>query len=75
MTLAGAIAGIVSGTLTVLLWIYLPISADGATLSHSLYELLPAFVVSSLCIVVVSKITSTNSHHLHKSFVEMEQKL
>lgn len=75
MTLAGAIAGIISGTLTVLFWIYLPISDTGTTLSATIYELVPGFIISSLCIFAVSKITKAKADHLHKSFMEMEQKL
>lgn len=50
----GAIAGMLSGAATVFIWKYL-IAPLGGILS--IYELLPAFVVSSIVIVVVSLCT------------------
>lgn len=56
--LPGAIAGLVSGALTVFVWDYLPI-INGEKLKDvtSIYSLLVGFFVSLLCIVVVSLIT------------------
>lgn len=53
MTRAGALAGILVGGLTVILW------KQGAALGgvFALYELLPGFVFSMLAIVVVSRFT------------------
>lgn len=47
----GALAGMLSGGITVIVWHYL----DGGL--FKLYELLPAFIISSIFIVVVSLIT------------------
>lgn len=57
LTHAGAIAGIVSGAITVIVWAYVPLLDDGNTLSSVFYELLPGFLVSCLAIVVVSHFT------------------
>jgi sodium/proline symporter len=51
----GALAGMVSGGLTVFLWKYLVRPMGGA---WNIYELLPAFCVSLLFIVVVSLLTA-----------------
>lgn len=51
----GAIAGMISGAATVFIWKYLVAPLGGIL---SIYELLPAFVVSSIFIVVVSLCTS-----------------
>lgn len=75
MTLPGAIAGIISGTVTVLIWIYLPVFADGSTLSSTIYEIVPGFLVASGTIYIVSKTTVNKAVDLHKNFAEMEQKL
>lgn len=75
MTLPGAIAGIVSGTITVLVWIYLPVFADGSSLSSKLYEIVPGFLVASGAIYIVSKATVDKDSMLHKNFSEMEQQL
>ena len=50
----GAIAGMLSGTATVLIWHNLVKPLGGV---FAIYELLPAFIISLLCIVVVSLLT------------------
>ena len=54
MTRAGAIAGMVSGAATVFIWKLL-ISKIGGV--FAIYELLPAFIISSVAIVVASLLT------------------
>ena len=54
MTRNGALAGMVVGALTVLIWISAPIGPDGALLSTVVYEMVPGFVLSFLAIVIVS---------------------
>lgn len=56
-TLAGALAGMLSGGIVVFVW-NLVLSKLGGI--FSLYELLPAFIVSSIMIVVVSLLTRTS---------------
>ena len=55
MTRNGALAGMVTGAVTVLLWIYLPITINGQSLSSVMYEIVPGFILCSLVIYVVSK--------------------
>ena len=50
----GALAGMVSGGVMVFVWKYLIAPMGGA---WSIYELLPAFIVASVAIVVVSLLT------------------
>ncbi len=57
MTRAAAIAGMISGAVTVLIWIYAPITLHGETLGSIMYEIVPGFLVSSVVIFVVSKFT------------------
>ncbi|MCV2885147.1 sodium/proline symporter PutP [Aestuariibacter sp. AA17] len=54
LTHKAALAGIVSGALTVLFWIYAPVLAGGETLSSVLYEIVPGFIVSSIVIWMMS---------------------
>ncbi|MDE3271140.1 sodium/proline symporter PutP [Pseudoalteromonas sp. G4] len=61
MTKQGALAGIISGAATVLLWIYLPITVNGESLSSLMYEIVPGFVIASIAIVVVSKLSNEPS--------------
>ena len=62
---AGAIAGMVSGAVMVFLW-KLVISKLGGV--FAIYELLPAFVFSSICIVVVSLLTAPPSKEIEEDF-------
>jgi len=62
---AGAIAGMVSGAGMVFLW-KLVISGFGGV--FAIYELLPAFVFSSICIVVVSLLTAPPSKEIIEDF-------
>ncbi|MEW6990167.1 sodium/proline symporter PutP [Colwelliaceae bacterium 6441] len=54
LTHSGAVAGIIVGAVTVLLWANLPLFESGEALSSVFYELLPGFIASSLAIVLVS---------------------
>ncbi len=62
---AGAIAGMVSGAAMVFIW-KLGISTLGGV--FAIYELLPAFIVSSIVIVVVSLITAPPSKEIEEDF-------
>ena len=55
MTRNGALAGMVTGAVTVLFWIYAPITINGHSLSSVMYEIVPGFILCSLVIYVVSK--------------------
>ncbi len=65
MTRAGAIAGMVGGAGMVFLW-KLVISTWGGV--FAIYELLPAFVFSMVCIVVVSLLTPEPSAEIQADF-------
>ncbi|MBE5766930.1 MAG: sodium/proline symporter [Clostridiales bacterium] len=62
---AGAIAGMISGAGMVFLW-KLVISNLGGV--FAIYELLPAFIFSSICIVVVSLLTKAPSKEIEADF-------
>ena len=68
---AGAIAGMVSGAGMVFLW-KLVISKLGGV--FAIYELLPAFIFSALCIVVVSLLTKKPSEEIEADFEAVRQK-
>ncbi len=65
MNRAGAIAGMVSGAAMVFGW-KLGISRLGGV--FAIYELLPAFIFSSICIVVVSLLTQKPSAEIEADF-------
>ena len=62
---AGAVAGMVSGAAMVFIW-KLRISQLGGV--FAIYELLPAFIISSVCIVVVSLLTKAPSAEVVEDF-------
>lgn len=64
-TRAGAIAGMIGGAGMVFLW-KLVISRLGGV--FAIYELLPAFIFSSICIVVVSLLTKAPSKEIEEDF-------
>ena len=64
-TRAGAIAGMVSGAGMVFLW-KLVISRLGGV--FAIYELLPAFIFSAICIVVVSLLDKKPSSEIEADF-------
>ena len=63
--LAGAFAGMVSGGAMVFIWKYLISSLGGV---FAIYELLPAFIVSCIAIVVVSLLTKKPSPEVEADF-------
>ena len=65
MTRAGAIAGMVGGAGMVFVW-KLVISKLGGL--FAIYELLPAFIFSAICIVVVSLLTTAPSEQIQADF-------
>ncbi|MGB0987261.1 MAG: sodium:solute symporter family transporter, partial [Pseudoalteromonas spongiae] len=75
LTHSGAVAGVVVGSLTVLLWAYVPLLENGETLSVYFYELLPGFVASSLAIVLVSLNTQQPDQQAIKWFNATNAKL
>lgn len=75
MTHTGAVAGIVAGTVTVLLWIYVPVFPDGNSLSSVLYEIVPGFIISSTAIVIVSYMGTAPVGKVQIQFNEVENAL
>ena len=70
-SVAGAIAGMVSGGAMVFIWKYLLAPLGGA---FAIYELLPAFVVGAVVLVVVSLLTKAPSKEIIDEFDKMKSK-
>jgi len=64
-TRAGAIAGMVSGGAMVFIWKLLISKLGGV---FAIYELLPAFIISAIVIVVVSLLTKAPSKEIEEDF-------
>ena len=67
----GALAGMITGAATVLFWIYAPLTIDGQSLSSWIYEIVPGFILCSIVVVVVSKLTYKPQPDLEETFDEM----
>ncbi len=70
-TREGAIAGMISGGAMVFIWKLLISKLGGV---FAIYELLPAFIISSIFIVVVSLITPSPSKEIEEDFEAVVQK-
>lgn len=64
-TQAGIVAGMLSGGASVFIWKLLIRPLGGA---FNIYELLPAFVISCICILVVSKLSKEPSKEIQDEF-------
>jgi len=58
MTRNGALAGMITGAVTVLFWIYAPVQINGMSLTGTLYEIVPGFILAFIATIVVSLLTA-----------------
>nr|WP_108671819.1 sodium/proline symporter PutP [Peribacillus acanthi] len=65
----GALAGMVAGAVTVIIWISVE------ALKTTMYEMIPGFIISFIAIIVVSLITEKPSKTIEDTFATMEVKL
>lgn len=68
MTKAGAIAGMITGAVTVLVWLYAPITINGASLGSYLYEIVPGFILATSAVIIVSLATEAPGVDLTDTF-------
>lgn len=69
----GALAGMIVGASTVLFWIYAPFTINGQSLSATLYEIVPGFILSFLTVIIVSKLTYKPNAEIEATFDRMAQ--
>lgn len=67
----GALAGMIAGAGTVLVWIYGPFSVNGQNLDQWLYAMVPGVVMSAVVIVIVSKLTAAPKVAITEQFEQM----
>jgi len=65
MTRWGALAGMIVGAATVLIWVNTP-------LKDALYEMIPGFFLSLLAVIIVSLLTKKPSNDVQNQFIEMK---
>jgi sodium/proline symporter len=73
---AGAIAGVITGGLTIIIWEYLPL-VNGANLGTAtgLYSLVPGFFLSFAAIIIASLLTKAPSQAILDEFEKASQPL
>lgn len=79
MTMNGAVAGIISGGASVVIWETIPmIPADGAFVSLSaatgIYSLLPAFIIALAAVIIVSLCTKVDRQKVDELFARANAK-
>jgi Na+/proline symporter len=75
MTRLSAILGMLAGAITVLVWIYAPLSIDGQPLSNWMYEIVPGFIVCSITIIVTSLMSMQKDAYISVTFDKVEDAL
>jgi Na+/proline symporter len=75
MTRMSAILGMLSGAITVLIWIYAPITINGQGLSDWLYEIVPGFIICSLTIIIVSILSKQDDQLVSDTFDRVKHTL
>ena len=68
----GAVAGMVVGALTVILWVYGGFEYNGMALNDWLYAIVPGFLLSTIAIFAVSIMTGGPKPSVSAKFKEME---
>lgn len=71
----GAVAGMIVGALTVILWVYGGFEYNGMELNSWLYAIVPGFILSTIAIFVVSIMTGGPRPEVAAKFKEMELNL
>lgn len=71
----GALAGMIVGALTVIIWVYGGFTINGKPANDAIYSIMPGFIFSAIATVVVSLITTAPKKSITDKFEEMEQKL
>jgi SSS family solute:Na+ symporter/sodium/proline symporter len=73
ITRNGALAGMITGAVTVLVWLYAPITIGGQPLSSTIYALVPGFFFSLAATVLVSLMGRAPGPKVQEEFDEMLQ--
>ncbi|MDO5651601.1 MAG: sodium/proline symporter PutP [Moraxella sp.] len=71
----GALAGMIVGALTVIVWVYGGITIDGQPANDAIYSIMPGFVFSAIATVVVSLMTAAPTKDITDKYKEMQRQL
>ena len=73
LTRDGALVGMIAGAVTVLCWLYAPITIDGQSLSATIYEIIPGFLAGLTAAILVSLFGRTVKPSVAKGYAELDQ--
>ncbi|AKG07018.1 proline:sodium symporter PutP [Moraxella bovoculi] len=71
----GALAGMIVGALTVIVWVYGGFEINGQPANDAIYSIMPGFLLSAITTVVVSLMTAPPKDFIVERFEKMEQGL
>jgi Na+/proline symporter len=71
ITRNGALAGMITGAVTVLFWLYAPVTIGGESLSDTIYALVPGFILSFAATVLVSLMKGKANPQVQVEYDEM----
>lgn len=71
----GALAGMIVGALTVIVWVYGGFEIGGKPANDAIYSIMPGFLASAITTVVVSLMTTPPSQAICDKFEQMSQKV
>lgn len=71
----GALAGMIVGALTVIVWVYGGFEIGGKPANDAIYSIMPGFLASAITTVVVSLMTTPPSQVICDKFEQMSQKI
>lgn len=71
----GALAGMIVGALTVIIWVYGGLQIGGQPANDAIYSILPGFLFSTIATVVVSLMTPPPPAYILDKYAQMERGL
>lgn len=71
----GALAGMIVGALTVIVWVYGGIQIGGQPANDAIYSIMPGFLFSAIATVVVSLMTAPPPAYIVEKYGQMEKGL
>lgn len=79
MSRSAAIAGMVTGAVVILFWLYAPIEVmwggEMTDLSGVIYEIIPGFIASTLAILVTDAVTKAPTGQVREQYEAMEAQI
>ncbi|TDF39872.1 sodium/proline symporter PutP [Alteromonadaceae bacterium M269] len=75
LTRTGAISGMLAGAITVLFWIYAPITIGEQSLSGLIYEIVPGFIIGGSVAILASKFSGEVSSTIQSQYAQMTEEV